>query len=378
MHKRVRLSPCTRVGLPARSSAGLTGLTGLILSAWMLAACAPISPTSTSSNTSTTPARSNSSLSSAAATRIVTDPQLSALLAYQERVYRVAAPLMIKNAVLCKTSARLLLGFTAKNKHSYPAELSRAVENSLKLDERLQVMQVLEGSGAMHAGVRRGDILVSIQGQPLPQGAQAEPETARMLAPLMKNISEIDVVVMRNGQSMKLSVPLTLGCAFALDIGNAPHVNAYADDKRIMLTRGMLDFLSSDAELAAVLAHEMAHNVQHHARSMQMSATLSGVIDDLLPLKPELSAFQGSAGIRPMDEKFDQEADRIALFMLVRAGMDPAIALTTFRKLALYYQASVANRLTASHPWTEQRASFMLATLSEIRQKQATKKALVP
>ena len=48
--------------------------------------------------------------------------------------------------MLCRTQARPLLGFTAKNVHSYPSELSGSARKSLALDERLQVMQVLEGS----------------------------------------------------------------------------------------------------------------------------------------------------------------------------------------------------------------------------------------
>ena len=101
---------------------------------------------------------------------------LSLLVARQERVYRVAAPLMVKNAPLCRSQARPLLGFTAKNRHSYPAELAQAVESVLRLDERLRVMQVLEGSGAMRSGIRPGDILLAIQDQALPVGALAETE----------------------------------------------------------------------------------------------------------------------------------------------------------------------------------------------------------
>ena len=43
---------------------------------------------------------------------------LSMLIARQERIYRVAAPLMVKTAPLCRSFARPLLGFTAKNLYS--------------------------------------------------------------------------------------------------------------------------------------------------------------------------------------------------------------------------------------------------------------------
>ena len=306
------------------------------------------------------------------------DPRLLALLASQDRVYRVAAPLITKNAPLCKSSSRPILGFTAKNKYSYPPELARTVESALKLGDTLQVMQVLEGSGAMRAGLRRGDQLQSLQEQPVPRGAQAENEAARVVAPLLKNATEIQVGLLRNGKPITLQVPLTQACAFAIEIGQAAHVNAYADGRRIMLTQGILDFLNSDDELAALLAREIAHNVQRHAVTMKMAATMSGIIDMLLPLSPDLRSFAGSAGLRAFDDKLDQEADRIALYLLARAGYAPEAAQRALQKLAQAYPVSVPNGYTALHPWTDERAALMRSTLAEIRQKQAAKKILVP
>ncbi len=315
--------------------------------------------------------------SSASLVRFQADSALDSLLQRQDRVYRVITPLLVKNTALCKQSVRPLLGFTAKNRYSYPAELRTATESRLKLGDALQVLQVLEGSGAMRAGIRRGDVLQSIEGQPLPQGQQAETEAAKLVLPLMRNSSELDVSLLREGAPMTLKVPLTPACAFAVEIGNAPHVNAYTDGRRIMVTVGMLDVLS-DAELAIILARELAHGTLRHARTMQMASTLSGVIDALMPLRPDLSAFAGGAGIRPMEPALDREADRIALYMLARAGFDPALAPRTLDKLSLAYPPTVTSAYTAIHPWTPERAALMQTTLTEIRQKQAARKPLLP
>ncbi|MFX5709827.1 hypothetical protein ABTE34_20280, partial [Acinetobacter baumannii] len=48
--------------------------------------------------------------------------QLRELIAQQDRLYRVAAPLLTSNAQLCRGNARNLLGFTAKNRYSFPIE----------------------------------------------------------------------------------------------------------------------------------------------------------------------------------------------------------------------------------------------------------------
>jgi len=305
------------------------------------------------------------------------EAEFDQMIARQDRVYRVIAPLIVKNAVLCKTSARPLLGFTAKNRHSFPAELRDAAATRLGKGDELRVVQVLEGSGAQRAGVQRGDALLSIADKRLPVGTQAETEAARLLAPLLKQTNEVDVQLLRNETPVSLKIALTTACAFTVDIGNAPHANAYSDGRRIMVTAGLLADLS-DQELAVILAREIAHNVQLHANTMQMRATMTSIIDTLLPPKPDLSGFAGSAGLRKMDEKLDQEADRIAMYMLARAGVNPSLAIDTLERLARRYPVTVLNSYTALHPWTEDRKRQMMDTLAEIRKKQASKKSLVP
>lgn len=352
-----------------------------LVSALALTGCSLISTPSATPDATTrsTPSSTHSAPSKPRGTssHLTHEQAFDQLIALQDRVYRVIAPLIVKNAVLCKTAARPLLGFTAKNRYSYPAELRDAVVARMGADEALRVVQVLDGSGAQRAGVQRGDALIAIAGKPVPQGPQAETDTARVLAPLLRQTTEVDVALLRNGQPITLRVALTTACAFTIDIGNAPHANAYSDGRRIMVTAGLLAELS-DQELAVILAREIAHNVQQHAAAMQTRATMAAIIDTLLPPSPDLSGFAGSAGLKPMDEKLDQEADRIALYMLARAGFDSSIAVATLDRLAQRYPATVLNNYTALHPWTVERQRQMRDTLAEIRKKQAGKKPLVP
>jgi len=340
-----------------------------LLAAFGLASC------STPITSPTTPAVT--AKPSSTVIRSESEADFDKLITRQDRVYRVIAPLIVKNAVLCKTAARPLLGFTAKNRYSFPVELREAAAARLGKGDELRVIQVLEGSGAQRAGVQRGDALLSIAMKPIPQGPQAETEAARLLAPLLKQTTEVDVQVLRNEVPVTLKVVLTTACAYTVDIGNAPHVNAYSDGRRIMVTAGLLAEIS-DQELAVILAREIAHNVQLHANTMQTRATMALVIDTLLPPKPDLSGFAGSAGLKTMDEKLDQEADRIALYMLARAGFNPSVAVDALERLARRYPASVLNSYTALHPWTEERKRQMSETVAEIRKKQGSKKPLVP
>lgn len=332
----------------------------VLLSVALLASCA-LPPVSSPPEQSALPAQQRAALSS--------------LTSRQDRLYRVAAPLLVNNAVLCKTNARPLLGFTAKNQYSYSADMMDAAKQLLGLDERLQVMSVLAGSGAARAGIQRGDILLSVQEQAMPEGPNAETEAARQLAVVVQNAAELPITLLRNGKTLRLQVPLTLACAYSIDLGNADFVNAYSDGRRILVTRGMLDYLHSDAELAALLAKEIAHSTLRHAQVLQIKATVAAIIDKLLLLKPDLTGLSGSAGIKTMPPQMDIEADRLALYMLARAGYSPAIAATTWQHLA---QNTAPNSYTALHPWTDERLALLQATAEQIRQKQLAKKPLMP
>ena len=44
--------------------------------------------------------------------------ELTRYVANQEKLYRIAAPLLVKKAPLCKSATRNIMGFTAKNQYS--------------------------------------------------------------------------------------------------------------------------------------------------------------------------------------------------------------------------------------------------------------------
>lgn len=81
----------------------------------------------------------------------------------------------------------------------------------------------------------------------------------------------------------------------------------------VYVTRQMLAFANSEAELAAVLAHEIAHVMSRHARERQVKQ------DELrgAPLTENIEAMHRFT----RDQEF--EADAISIRMLADAGYDP-------------------------------------------------------
>ncbi len=303
---------------------------------------------------------------------------LRAMAAQQDRLYRVAAPILVKNPELCKGNARNLLGFTAKNKYSYSAELAEAAQAALGLGEQLQVTGVLAGSGAARVGVRRGDKVLAAEGKTIPPGPNAERQAATILAPLVGNRPNIKLTVMRDGTTIPVTVPLTRACAYSIELGNADNVNAYNDGRRVMITRGMLNFARTDDELAFILAKEMAHNSLLHATKQNMSATVGDIIDNLIRIRPDLSTMAGMSGVRPTPQALDAAADTLSLYMVARAGYSIDQAKGFWERLANQYPATVLNGYTAIHPSTVYRSAVMDKIIVDVKAKQATRTPLLP
>lgn len=303
---------------------------------------------------------------------------LTKMAALQDRLYHVAAPLLIDNAELCKSHARNLLGFTAKNRHSYPGDYNEAAHVAFGMDERLQVTGVLAGSGAARAGLKVGDGLVAAGGKPLPTGQHALSLMGAIVGPMISAQASLPMTVERNGKTRELTVPVTRACAFAIELGNADNINAYADGSRVMLTRGMIGFTRGDDELAYVVANGMAHNMLGHAGAVRNTATIGSIIDNLVRVNPDDSMLIGSGGIKAMPAGLDAAADRLSLYLLARAGYDIDGADEFWKRLAEAYPATVLNGFTANHPSTAARTAAIERAAAEIKARRAAKKPLVP
>ena len=303
---------------------------------------------------------------------------LTRMAALQDRLYTVAAPLLIDNAELCTRHARNLLGFTAKNRHTYPGSYNEAAHMVLGMGERLQVTNVLAGSGAAKAGLRHGDELVAAGGKPLPTGPNALSQAGAVFGPIVARQAALPLTIERRGSQRDLTIPVTRACAFGIELGNADNVNAYADGQRVMVTRGMMGFVQGDDELAYVIAHTMAHNMLGHAASQRNAATIGSIIDNLTRIAPDTSMLIGSGGIKAMPATLDSAADRLAVYLLARADYRVEGVAGFWKRFAETYPATVLNGHGANHSALPQRLAAIDKAVAEVKAKKADKKALTP
>ena len=145
-----------------------------------------------------------------------------------------------------------------------------------------------------------------------------------------------------------------------------------------MLTRGMLQFVRSEDELAYVLAKEMAHNILSHPARLRTQSVTGAIIDNLNHARPDPAAPNGTTAPKAMPQELDAAADSLSLYLLARAGYDIDNAPRFWQRLASQVPASVASGYTAMHPATAFRLSAMEKTLRQVKLKQVDKKTLSP
>jgi hypothetical protein len=359
---------------------GLRFVAPALFTGLLLSACETLPP----ATTATTPTAPTTPVAPVPTAPVIT-PRVAAaaealtkMAAMQDRLYRVAAPLLINNADLCKGQARNLLGFTARNRYWYPGDYNEGSQVAFDMGERLKVTSVLAGSGAARAGLRRGDELISAGGKQLPTGPNASGSAGAVFGPLVAASATLPMVIERDDKNRQLTIPVTRACGFAIELGNSDNINSYADGSRVMVTRGMLHFAQSDEELAVILAKGMAHNILGHAATTNSTATVGSVITNLASVKPDTSLLIGSAGIRPMSADHDSAADNLSLYLLARGGYNVDAAIPFWKRLDKAYPATVLNGYVANHPATGARMTALAASLTEVKSKLVNKKPLTP
>jgi hypothetical protein len=307
------------------------------------------------------------------------EDKLRYIVDMQNRLDRVAGTLLVANADLCRNHVRNLLGFSAANQYSYSSTMVSTASHIFGLGEKLQVTNVIPGSGAERAGLKRGDILMTIDGKPVPQGPSAENETMKLLSPIVEKNIPVGITVRHNGVTNALTVQLTRACGFRVELGNTDQVNAYSDGQRILVTRGMMRLARKDNELAYVIGKEMAHNVLNHAKTLQTTETNRRIIDNLIHLAPRPSL--AGKPHSPMTKQFDLDSDTLGLAMALRAGYEIDSAVDFWTRLTRACPATSPQSYTALHPNSRERLERMPKSISRIKlaaEKRKKVRATVP
>jgi beta-barrel assembly-enhancing protease len=147
---------------------------------------------------------------------------------------------------------------------------------------------------------------------------------------------------------------------------DAPQLNAFAvPGGTIFITRGLLERMKSEAELAGVLAHEIVHVLRkHHLKAIQKNAktalageALNQALEDRGgAAREKLISFGTEMYGRGLDKADELEADRLGVVIAARGGYDPYGLPTVIQTLqAMNPEDSGIALMFKTHPAPDER-----------------------
>jgi membrane-associated protease RseP (regulator of RpoE activity) len=275
-----------------------------------------------------------------------------------ERLHRVSWPLLqIIAKDLPEVRQRAAIGVRWMHAADVP-DASALGEFSA---EGLTIVSVAPQSPAELAGLAVGDVVLEINGEPVPTGAGAALAGGRLMAKALEGGARVSVAFLRCGVQMRVE----LGGAAIADFGVGPRndhrVNARAFPVRIQVNEGMLRFVCNEEELAFIVAHELAHSVMRHHRAIAWNAVVGTLADVGVIAAGGLSpGFGGMFGGLNRLPDFEREADLLALRWMQLAGFEVREALDFWPRLAARSDRERRRNLwLPTHPPAAERQALM-------------------
>lgn len=174
------------------------------------------------------------------------------------------------------------------------------------------------------------DFVLMSEQQEVQQGAQAHKEVLQEYG--VVNDPELQAYVSRIGKGLAAkSHRANLDWHFT--VVDSPQVNAFAlPGGYIYVTRGIMAYLNSEAELAGVVGHEIGHVTARHGVRQQSTATVVGlgaILGSILV--PGMNTQAGSSLMQALGQSLvagygrehELEADRLGAEYLARSGYNP-------------------------------------------------------
>ena len=297
-------------------------------------------------------------------------------LRHLDLLNRVAWPIRANNAGLCKEHVKESYGLTLIKRETIPKNNRATWQKVFDSKGRVFVLNVVEGSPAWHSGLRRGDTILK----------DYENKGYRILQ--FRRIKDKREVMIK---------PLPI-CEYNIEYRDDDTLNAFTDGKNIYITKGLIQFVDNNTELATVIAHELAHNIEWNCQQRVGSyfpiipttvrtATNKRLLEIIKKIFEKV--FIGAVTNEIQDRLFDihspnsnkyceSEADYIGLYLLARAGFNTADAVIFWKRLIGKKPKIIEYAKT--HPTPEERVTRLVETHREIQQKLKihSKTSLIP
>jgi len=120
------------------------------------------------------------------------------------------------------------------------------------------------------------------------------------------------------------------GQPFTFTVLDSPDLNAFATrDNYVYINRGLLNYVSNEAQLVSVLAHEVAHITRDHVTGQEATATGAQILSTIAAVLSgsnevyEAGMAYANSLIRGRGRRNELEADEVGAEYMAKLGYDP-------------------------------------------------------
>ncbi len=255
-----------------------------------------------------------------------------ALVVQDARLANIGFRLSSANAPFCVNKARNP-GWVLHDERQYPdLNIARTV---FVFRQPVSIAALVPGSPAQRTGLAVGDGLYAI-GKVTPMAYGTEPKRHEPGIERLENVKKslataaaqngvLPLVMTTDNGNKMVSLDLPLTCASDFWVDTLSGRDAGADGESVRITSGMMAYLTDDAELAAVVAHELSHNLlQHRARLITAKAA---------------KGPQRKPSLRLLDTEI--EADKLSVWLMANAGYDPQASIRFWQRYGPSYGSEI-------------------------------------
>lgn len=306
------------------------------------------------------------------------DPKVASLVELQkldQRVADIGWRLATRNLELCPK----LYGATGLSLHTadqYDSSWRKSAIMAFSFEEvSPNALAVANGSPAWIAGIRPNDVILSINGSSLSEqtinqvsklarkGSYAATDRAMQMLETAQPGTPISIEFKRADRLIKAEVLPDSACASRFEIATSNQLNANANGLVVQIYGRLAVELTSDDDLALVMAHELAHNALGHNLIIKQRRLSTGWS----------AAWTGSGKTL---RQFERDADRYGIFMAARAGYRYEHAPKFWSQLSA--KGGIGSWLAVTHPSPKNRARHAELAVIEVQTLQSAHRPLVP
>jgi hypothetical protein len=236
---------------------------------------------------------------------------LDTVRGYISHLRAVSDPLRLHNVELCENEIVPYLGVILEN---VPQRIPTPLDRVMRLrgiDVNPTVVSVIADSPAAQAGLQPNDVIRSFNGRRV----VTYHDLLDRLTGDRRDSPRLEI--RRGGERYEVTLAYRPACTPPATF--SPQGFLWTEGySSVRVTRGLMDFVRSDEELAILIAHQMAHAL---------------------------------IGYEPMSRDVEERADRLSLEIALRAGYDIRGAVEVWERLAVQHPWMITKGLNPHRNW---------------------------